>query len=73
MKDARELLDEQFVQMRQRCVSLAADFDRIARAAGGLPAVDTDSRLQALRQSLAIVAADAPQRAARVLEVLSDR
>ena len=35
MPDAKELLDQQFLEMRWRTLSLAADLDRIARATGG--------------------------------------
>jgi len=32
MRDARQTLDQYFLEMRWRCLSLAADLDRIERA-----------------------------------------
>src|SRR5437763_13008805 len=35
MRSAKQTLDEMFLEMRWRCLSLAADLDRVERAAGG--------------------------------------
>ena len=77
MNSSRQILDQQFIEMRSRCLSLAADIDRIQRAEGGDEGGDEvrsgDPRLQMLREGLAILLEDCPGRAARVLEAFSDR
>ena len=35
MRDAQQTLEQYFLEMRWRCLSLAADLDRVERAAGG--------------------------------------
>jgi hypothetical protein len=72
MKPANEIFAEQFPQMRERCLSLAADLDRIGRSAGSLEAITTDPRLVELRQAIAILSDGRPDRARRVLEAFSD-
>ena len=67
MRTAKETLEEQFPEMRWRCLSLAADLDRIDRA-GGL----TDDRLAKLREALQVLISDEPERAARVQMIFSD-
>lgn len=61
--------------MRSRCLSLAADLDRVQRGEGGEEVIKSDVRLQKLRQAIAILLEDspAPGRAERVLEVFSDK
>src|SRR4051812_1388934 len=49
---AQEMLDTDFLQMRWRCLSLAADLDRVERAAGGAALLRDDRRVQTLRQAL---------------------
>jgi hypothetical protein len=56
MPDARKVLDGQFLEMRWRCLSLAADFDRIERAAGGADVIATDPRLVDLRTAMRKIA-----------------
>jgi hypothetical protein len=56
MPDARQILDQQFLEMRWRCLSLAADFDRIERAAGGAEVIATDPRLAGLREAMKKIA-----------------
>lgn len=73
MRSSREILDQQFIEMRSRCLSLAADIDRIQRAEGDEEVRSGDPRLQQLREALAILLEDSPGRAARVLETFSDR
>jgi hypothetical protein len=69
-KSAPELLDIFYLHMRSALVETAASFDRI-QAAEGSDAVWNDSRLEELREAAAIVAGDEPDRAARILTVLS--
>ena len=71
--DARAVLDDAFLPMRERVLSLAADLDRIGRAAGGAAVLSTDPRLARLRDALAAVAGEGPDRAGQVQMVFSDR
>ena len=73
MNSSRQILDQQFIEMRSRCLSLAADIDRIQRAQGGDEVRSGDPRLQMLREGITILLEDSPGRAARVLEAFSDR
>lgn len=72
MRSSADVLSEQFLQMRERCLSLAADFDRLARSSGGIDAIQADSRLKQLQQALGIVLDTQDEKARRVLESLSD-
>jgi hypothetical protein len=67
MKSSQAVFDEQFLQMRERCLSLAADLDRIQRA-GDLPA---DPRLHLLQQAIGILQTPQADRAKRVLDLFS--
>ena len=55
MRDARQTLEQYFLEMRWRCLSLAADLDRIERAAGGVALLDSDVRLQKLKQAVRVL------------------
>ena len=70
--NAKDLLDSQFLEMRWRCLSLAADLDRVQRHAGGADVIKTDSRLATLRQAMALLQGDEPGRAERVQVLFSD-
>jgi hypothetical protein len=54
--------------MRWRCLSLAADLDRLDRAKAG----DSDPRLVKLRAAIAVLLEGAPNRAQRVQMIFSD-
>ena len=74
MPTPQQTIDQQFLEMRWRILSLAADFDRIQRAAGGSPdAIKTDPRLAKLRQGMQIVLSHDPGRAERFETPLSDQ
>jgi hypothetical protein len=62
-------LERDFPEMRWRCLSLAADLDRVQRGAGG--GAD-DPRLAQLRAAIRALLSDAPNRAARVQMIFSD-
>jgi len=64
---AAETLDRQFLEMRWRCLSLAADLDRLDGAGGA-----ADARLSKLRDALKVLMTDQPDRAARVQMIFSD-
>jgi len=71
-KTASELLDMYFLHLRSALVETAAGFDRIQRAEGA-EGVWNDDRLEDLRKAAAILADDEPDRAARILDLLSLR
>ena len=73
MKRANDLLLEQFPHMRERCLSLAADFDRLARSPGGMAAIDSEPLLVSLREALVMAADASDSRAKRVLERFSQQ
>lgn len=68
--DAKVIFDQQFFEMRWRCLSLAADFDRIDRAEG---AVGDDPRMTQLREAIGVLLSEEPERAERVQMIFSDR
>ena len=72
MPSASETLDQFFLEMRWRCLSLAADLDRIERAEGGRQLLSSDPRLANLREALKVLLQNEPDRAARVQMVFSD-
>jgi hypothetical protein len=70
MATSQELLDQYFLEMRWRCLSLAADLDRVQWA--GDPGVQSDARLAKLRKAIASLLEDSPNRAERVQDIFSD-
>lgn len=72
MPDAKQLLDQQFPEMRWRCLSLAADLDRIERAGGG-HLLRTDPRMQILSEALTLLLEPGSDRAEKVQMRFSDR
>jgi hypothetical protein len=63
----QEVLDLYFMDARSKLIDLAAFFDRVERASG-----ESDFRLAALEQALALLYSDQPQKAKAVLLSLSD-
>jgi hypothetical protein len=72
MSNFRSLLTEQFLEMRWRCLCLAADMDRLQRSDGG-DALRTDPELANLRAALAIISSPEPGRAERLQMLFSDQ
>jgi hypothetical protein len=72
MRSAPDLLDQYFLEMRWRCLSLAADLDRLQRAAGGPELLKSDPRLQRLQQAIAVLLTTEPNRAERVQDTFTD-
>ena len=68
MKTAAETLDQYFLEMRWRCLSLAADLDRIDRAGG----IAADPRLNKLREAFQVLMQNETDRAAKVQMIFSD-
>jgi hypothetical protein len=73
MPDARKILDQQYLEMRWRCLSLAADFDRIERAAGGADVIAADPRLASLREAMTKIGEKNLSRAEFLQMLLSDK
>jgi hypothetical protein len=71
MRNAQQVLEQHFPEMRWRCLSLAADLDRVQRAEGGA-ITSQDKRLMKLRDALQVLLTDAPDRAERVQMIFSD-
>jgi hypothetical protein len=67
MHAPKKLSDEMFLEMRWRCLSLAADLDRADRQ--GV----SDARLQQLRDAFGILLDGKPDRAQRVQMLFSDQ
>ena len=72
MGDGKKILDDQFLEMRWRCLSLAADLDRIQRGAQGGSVLSSDPRLAKLRQAIQALLGPEPDRAERVQMIFSD-
>ena len=72
MRDASKVVEETFPEMRWRCLSLAADLDRIQRAGDGGKVLSSDARLNKLRAALQALLGPEPDRAERVQMILSD-
>jgi len=73
MQDAKETLERFFLEMRWRCLSLAADLDRIERAPGGASILATDPRLAQLREAIGVLTRGGPGRAEQVQTIFSDK
>lgn len=73
MRDAQQTLEQYFLEMRWRCLSLAADLDRIERAPGGPGVLGADPRLKKLRDAIGVLLADGPTRAERIQDIFSDK
>ena len=73
MRDAQQTLDQYFFEMRWRCLSLAADLDRVERATGGPALLKSDPRLAQLREAIGLLTKASGNRAEQVQMVFSDR
>ncbi|MGD0542358.1 MAG: hypothetical protein ABSB33_12660 [Tepidisphaeraceae bacterium] len=69
MPDSKEMLDQTILEMRRRCLSLAADLDRLDRAGQ----YGSDPRLRQIRDALAVLLESSPKRAERILMIFSDK
>lgn len=63
-----QAVDLYFLEHRARLLDVAAFLDRVDRAGAG----DDDFRMQAFRRALAVLQDGRPERARRILELLSD-
>jgi len=73
MRDAEQTLEQYFLEMRWRCLSLAADLDRIECAAGGAALISSDPRLQKLREAIGVLTRTGANRAEQVQTIFSDK
>ncbi len=73
MRDAQQTLEQYFLEMRWRCLSLAADLDRIERSPGGPAVLDSDPRLKQLREAIGVLRDGAGNRAEQVQDIFSDK
>ena len=72
MPDSKDVLEQQFLEMRWRTLSLAADLDRIGRSENGARTLREDARLQKLRRALEVLSSDSANRAEQVQMIFSD-
>lgn len=73
MTDAQTILDQYFLEMRWRCLSLAADLDRVERSTGGREALQSDIRMQKLRKAIGALLDETAPRAEAVQNIFSDK
>jgi hypothetical protein len=73
MHDAKRILEQTFLEMRWRCLSLAADLDRVERAAHGANVMETDARVRTLREAIKILLDGRANRAEQVQLLFSDK
>ena len=73
MADAKETLERYFLEMRCRCLSLAADLDRIERASGGAAVIQSDPRLIKLKEAIGVLTRPGTNRAEQVQTIFSDK
>jgi len=69
----KDVLEQQFLEMRWRTLSLAADLDRVERATGGAEVLKSHARAQQLRKAFEILLSnEGSNRAERVQMLISD-
>ena len=72
MPDAKSILEQYYLEMRWRCLSLAADLDRVERADGGPALLQSDPRLQNIRKGLQLILETSKNRAEKFQDLFSD-
>jgi hypothetical protein len=74
MADSKDVLEQQYLEMRWRTLSLAADLDRVQRASGGAALLGADGRVAKLRRAWEVLMAEGggADRAERVQMIFSD-
>ena len=71
MRDSKDILDQYYLEMRWRCLSLAADLDRVQRGRNS-QIVQSDPRLAKLRKAIQTLLDESPKRAEQVQMIFSD-
>jgi hypothetical protein len=73
MAKAQDLLNQYYLEMRWRCLSLAADLDRVGRGTDSSSVIESDPRLQKLHRALTILGNPSEKnRAEQVQMIFSD-
>jgi len=72
MPTSAQILDTYFLEMRWRCLSMAADLDRIQRSPDGSQS-NNDPRLAQLRDAIQVLLTDSPNKAEQVQLIFSDK
>ena len=72
MRDAKSILEQYYLEMRWRTLSLAADLDRVERAEGSA-LLSSDPRLAKLRQAFSVLLEARGNRAEQVQNIFSDK
>ena len=72
-QNGKVVFEQQFLEMRWRLLSLAADLDRVQRSAGGAEALRTDPRAEKIREGLKILLSEGGDRAERFQMLFSDK
>jgi hypothetical protein len=70
-RTAQTVFDQSILEMRWRCLSLAADLDRIDRMAENA-AVNADPRMAKLRRAISVLLEGKANRAEQVQMIFSD-
>jgi hypothetical protein len=70
MSDTSQSIDQTFLEMRWRCLSLAADLDRVSRLGSIQPA--NEPRLRKLREAIGVLLEEGVNRAERVQMIYSE-
>ena len=73
MASGKEILERYYLEMRWRCLSLAADLDRVERGEGGAELLRTDPRMQRLQQAFDVLKSNTPGRAEQVQSIFTDK
>jgi hypothetical protein len=69
MPDSKQIFDQTLMDIRRRCLSLAADLDRLDRSGRA----GTDPRLRQFRDAFAVLLEPGPNRAERIQLIFSDK
>lgn len=69
---AEDVVARYFLEHRAKLIDIAAFLDRVDRAGGGEAVAADDFRMQSIRAGIALLLDGEPERARRVLELLSD-
>ena len=72
MPSAKDILDQYFLEMRWRCLSLAADLDRVQRGEQSGDLFKSDIRLQKLHKAIEVLNKASGNRAEQVQNIFSD-
>ncbi len=72
-RDANQILDETFLEMRAKLLEVAADFDRIDRSADQAGGLTDENNLQRqkLNQAIELLLTEGPDRAERLQKLFS--